>query len=187
MSMCPQKARKKYDVLIIGAGPSGTTLGYLLCEAGMRVLVIDKMKFPRPKLCAGAMTRKTRRLVENIFKVSFDKQFVVKNISQEYDEKLVDLVEEKSCSFLFDHQVVDIDLTNNTVLTKPGEYLQGEIVVGAYSQVVFRFFTQRLRMALPLPKQLCLGGSWAVSISVDLMKHTECDNLQKIDFLPTLF
>lgn len=92
---------------------------------------------------------------------------------QETDEK-----ESKSCLYI---------ITNNTVLTKPGEYLQGERVVGAYSQVVFRFFTQGLLMALPLPKQLCLGGSWVVSISVDLMKHTECDNLQKIDFLPTLF
>jgi len=109
------------------------------------------------KLCCGAITWKTRKIVEDIFKVFFDEKFVVKNVSQEYfayekfrlktsqkspqpfyfidrqeyDRKLGVLAEEKSCPFLFGHQVVDIDLTNNTVLTKSGKCLQGEIVVGA--------------------------------------------------------
>ncbi len=155
--MAVYKPDKSYDVLIIGAGPSGTTLGYLLSELGIRALVIDRMKFPRLKLCGGAITWKTRQIVEDIFKVSFDEKFVVKNISQEYfvyekfnlkisqkspqpfyfinrqeyDRELTVLAEKKSCLFLFGHRVVDIDLTNNTVLTKSGKCLRGEVVVGA--------------------------------------------------------
>jgi flavin-dependent dehydrogenase len=79
-----KKTRTKYDVVIVGAGPSGTTLGYLLSDSGLDVLVMDRTNFPRPKLCAGAITWKTRKLVEDIFQVSFDRYFSIKNVSQDY-------------------------------------------------------------------------------------------------------
>jgi flavin-dependent dehydrogenase len=49
-------ASHSHDVLIVGAGPSGSTLGYLLAEKGLDVLIIDKAFFPRSKLCGGALT-----------------------------------------------------------------------------------------------------------------------------------
>src|SRR5690349_59739 len=36
-----------YDVIIIGAGPAGTTAAALLAEKGRRVLVLEKEKLPR--------------------------------------------------------------------------------------------------------------------------------------------
>jgi flavin-dependent dehydrogenase len=40
-----------YDAIIIGAGPAGSAAAILLSLAGKRVLVIEKSRFPREKLC----------------------------------------------------------------------------------------------------------------------------------------
>ena len=44
-----------YDVIVVGGGPSGSTLGRLLSSKGFDVLIIEKRKFPRYKVCAGAI------------------------------------------------------------------------------------------------------------------------------------
>ncbi|WP_158498975.1 geranylgeranyl reductase family protein [Methanosarcina barkeri] len=49
---------KKYDVIIIGAGPAGSYAAYMLAKSKIKVLVIDKYSFPRYKPCAGGLTAK---------------------------------------------------------------------------------------------------------------------------------
>ena len=51
-----------YNVIIIGAGPAGTTAGYLLAKSGLSVLLLDRKKFPRKKACAGGITPKAMTL-----------------------------------------------------------------------------------------------------------------------------
>jgi len=41
------KTDSNYDVIVIGAGPAGSTSAALLAEKGRRVLVLEKEKFPR--------------------------------------------------------------------------------------------------------------------------------------------
>src|ERR1700757_5205815 len=45
----------KFDVIIIGAGPSGSMTGYYLAKAGVRVAIFDKQRFPREKACGGGL------------------------------------------------------------------------------------------------------------------------------------
>jgi geranylgeranyl reductase family protein len=44
------------DVLIVGGGPAGSSCARTLRRAGADVLVLDKAKFPRDKVCAGWIT-----------------------------------------------------------------------------------------------------------------------------------
>jgi geranylgeranyl reductase family protein len=54
---------RDYQVIIIGAGPAGTTLAYELASRGIRVLVLEKAKLPRYKCCGGGITVKTAGLM----------------------------------------------------------------------------------------------------------------------------
>ena len=45
-----------YDLIIVGAGPAGSTLASALENSGKRILIIDKRDFPRDKTCAGWVT-----------------------------------------------------------------------------------------------------------------------------------
>lgn len=51
------------DVVIVGAGPAGGFLGYLLARKGCAVRIIDKASFPREKVCGGGISNKTVELL----------------------------------------------------------------------------------------------------------------------------
>lgn len=58
---------KKYEVIIIGAGPSGISCALNLLKEGIKdILIIDKSKFPRYKCCAGYITNKTKKAYEEL-------------------------------------------------------------------------------------------------------------------------
>lgn len=44
-----------YDACIVGAGPSGAACAWYLARAGKRVLLLEKRKFPRDKICGDAV------------------------------------------------------------------------------------------------------------------------------------
>ena len=57
-------AKHLYDVIIVGAGPAGATLGYELARKGVDVLILEKERLPRYKPCAGGITIKTVKLLD---------------------------------------------------------------------------------------------------------------------------
>ena len=44
-------AREMYDVIVCGAGPAGSVAATVLARGGARVLMLDRARFPRDKLC----------------------------------------------------------------------------------------------------------------------------------------
>jgi menaquinone-9 beta-reductase len=44
------------DVIVVGAGPAGSTTAFYLAQAGLSVLVLEKSKFPREKVCGDGLT-----------------------------------------------------------------------------------------------------------------------------------
>ncbi len=53
----------KYDVIIVGAGPAGALLAYLLASQNARVLLMDREHLPRDKPCGGGLTPRARALL----------------------------------------------------------------------------------------------------------------------------
>src|SRR3954447_5196767 len=54
---------KRYDAIVVGAGPAGSTAAYRLAAAGASVLLLDKATFPRDKPCGGGVTGRAARLL----------------------------------------------------------------------------------------------------------------------------
>jgi geranylgeranyl reductase family protein len=54
-----------YDVIIVGAGPSGSMCAYLLAK-DFNVVLIEKTNFPRRKLCGGGVSNKAVKLLDGI-------------------------------------------------------------------------------------------------------------------------
>jgi len=44
------------DVIIVGAGPAGSTTAFYCAQAGIDVLVLEKSRFPREKVCGDGLT-----------------------------------------------------------------------------------------------------------------------------------
>ena len=59
---------QKYDVLIVGGGPAGSTLAYSLLHSSrssseLKIAILDKKSFPRQKVCAGWVTPEVMRVL----------------------------------------------------------------------------------------------------------------------------
>jgi geranylgeranyl reductase family protein len=53
------------DVIVVGAGPSGSATAYHLAQAGLDVLLLEKTVFPREKVCGDGLTpRATKQLIK---------------------------------------------------------------------------------------------------------------------------
>jgi geranylgeranyl reductase family protein len=60
----PGRGDRRADVIVVGAGPGGSTTAYHLAQSGLDVLLLEKSSFPREKVCGDGLTpRVVRQLV----------------------------------------------------------------------------------------------------------------------------
>jgi len=55
-----------FDVAVVGAGPSGSTMSYYLAKQGAKVMLLEKKKFPRDKYCGDAVPMAAQRILEDM-------------------------------------------------------------------------------------------------------------------------
>jgi geranylgeranyl reductase family protein len=152
--------KKSFDVIIIGAGPAGSTAAYILASNGLNVLIVDKSTFPRDKLCGGLLTLKTVKLLEFIFELSVDsmknhriityQSFNYRVVSskgssikgrlaypfyfvqrREYDAFWLARAQKAGAEFRAGEKVVTLDLSNKKLTTSGGNEYFGNYILGA--------------------------------------------------------
>lgn len=116
-SAIEQQARPRHqplasvDVTVVGAGPAGAFLAYLLAARGLRVVLVEKARLPRVKPCGGGLNQKTIALLpfslapvqERVVSRVLFTQHLRRPLLRTYPEPLVTLV--TRCHF--DHFLVE--------------------------------------------------------------------------------
>ena len=62
--------KDNFDVIIIGAGPAGSSATFFLAKNGFKVLLLDKEQFPRDKPCSGGISPRSLKILEEIIDLS---------------------------------------------------------------------------------------------------------------------
>ncbi len=145
--------KNKYDVIISGAGPSGSLLGFLLSSKGIDTLIIEKKKFPRYKICAGgiqhrAMATLPFKITEVIEKTIYGISFSLKSrdlFLKKYDDPIMYTVDRRKfdlfmaekamnngCELRFGEEVKAYDTNEKEVCveTSKGKYFS-KVLIGA--------------------------------------------------------
>jgi geranylgeranyl reductase family protein len=143
----------KYDVVIVGAGPSGSTAAKNLAENGKKVLIIDKQKFPRDKPCGGAIPTRVMKqfpyVEEFIDSISYgsythssslkytlkfvrEKPLLATVIRKDFDDGLVKLAVNAGAMFLNSKTVKDVITQKDkaVLILDDKEKIEAKIVLG---------------------------------------------------------
>lgn len=146
----------KYDVIVVGAGPAGSTTAKLLSEKGFKTLLLDKETFPRDKPCGGGLPLrvlqrfpyvKNDRVIEaysssgTVFSPSLQyrieinrkKPIIATILREKFDFELVKFAQEAGAVFRDGSPVSAIRITkdNAQVAVNNGAGFDAEIIVGA--------------------------------------------------------
>ena len=54
------------EVIVVGAGPGGAATAIILAELGVSVLVLDRARFPRPKICGEYLSPEAPRVLDRL-------------------------------------------------------------------------------------------------------------------------
>ena len=59
-----QAKKNRFDAVIVGAGPAGSTAAILLARAGWSVALVEKQRFPRRKVCGECLAASNLPLLD---------------------------------------------------------------------------------------------------------------------------
>ena len=144
---------QQYDVIIVGAGPSGSIAAYELASKGYSILIIDKAEFPRYKVCGGGIPFKAKDLLpfdlspileadvydflfsckfDTVYRRHSDKLLIQCFMRQDLDNFLLEKAIEMGAKFIDKEKVREINKTRECLIVKSKSYSYGcQIVIGA--------------------------------------------------------
>jgi len=107
-----------YDVIIIGAGPTGSSAAKKLADDGFNVLMVERLKMPRNKSCSGILIKKSVNMIKAYFGEDIPKDAICepsenKGMIYKNDDGKEYKYEQKGISIK--RNVLDFWLVNKTV------------------------------------------------------------------------
>jgi len=146
----------KTDVVVVGAGPSGSTAAKTLAELGLNVFLVDKAKFPRDKPCGGGLPLRVLKRFPYIkdinaiesysyggylysqslcYKIEIHKQepIIAMVLRKKFDNALVELAVDSGARFQDGKSVKDLKITPDKaqVALNDGSHIDTKFVIGA--------------------------------------------------------
>ncbi len=142
-----------YDVIVIGGGPAGSSAAYYASKNGLKVLILEKYKVPRFKLCAGCISKRIapylpegwERFVLNRikggilgyggreeFELSADEEVAYITDRVEFDTFLLEKAQGKGADFVDECEVLGFETEGGKyrVITSKGNF-HADFIVGA--------------------------------------------------------
>ncbi len=121
----------KYDAVIVGSGPAGASCGRYLAENGLKVLIIEKKKLPRFKLCGGALSSRFSKYLPPDFKKKV-LNVINRGVLGFRGEESV-LKEKKEVAYIIDRADFDLYLTQKA-LSSGAELWEGVEFFGFFQE-----------------------------------------------------
>jgi len=190
-------AKHLYDVIIVGAGPAGATLGYELARKGVEVLILEKERLPRYKPCAGGITVKTAKLLDfdlssvarqvtygarvtykdnREFTKWYDQPLIYMVMRDEFDYFLVQRAEEAGATVADNQRVHQLEVNHQGVeVVTTHDTFKAEILAGADGA------NSIVAKSLGLRKGIELGIGIEAEVSVPREKLIKWDSLMGLD------
>ncbi len=142
-----------WDVIVVGAGPAGSSAARVAAGAGSRVLLLDRARFPRYKTCGGGITGFSLHAMPDSARAAFEAEITHFGLSRagrdrvmlHADEPFLGMVQRES----FDQLLVDAAVAAGVVFRDgaavrglaedddgvtvrlEGEELRARVVIGA--------------------------------------------------------
>jgi geranylgeranyl reductase family protein len=197
-----------YDIVIVGAGPAGSIAAYESARAGMKVLLLEKSKFPRDKPCGGAVMYRGLRLLDGnlprsiveqtIYGLRFvlpsgkvaefasDKMIGITVFRDKYDEYLARRAEQAGAELLEESRVVRAATDDQcaTIFLEDGREFRGRLVIGAdgVNSIVSR--SLGLRPARKDPYKVGLGMESDFHVGADKVNEIMGGNPHILEIRP---
>lgn len=166
-----------YDVIVVGAGPGGSSSALFLARKGLDVLIIEKKRLPRYKVCAGGTSRYTFELLDvspsyfdafsiERLRVCLRDRIREYNIPSEtiftlhrdlFDYKLTQLACKCGAKLAEGEEVIGVEEENDSIIveTNLGHKFKSRYLIGAdgIGSKIARFIGSRFNYRLPLAIQ----------------------------------
>jgi len=142
-----------YDLIVVGAGPAGSSAARRAAQHGLNTLLIEKEKIPRVKLCGGGLTSKVLGLLDfklpdalverslsstrihvghDIYPFETKRTLAIMTSRAPFDAFLTEKAVEAGSNVIDENPVVRAEVSNShvEVIAKCGRY-RSKLVIGA--------------------------------------------------------